>query len=179
MSLCQTCPFNLDEQNEIFREERFDAAGFIELSGALTNVNSSVVSYRSLRYSAWQNFLVGLARDETTAHEPPDAVVFIGTATHFVENPTQKAERVDRKVPFFYFEYFAILGVFPTGNYCRGDCRNIPDDDGASHAPEFVSAFPDVIDHLTRELHGTVFHITSANDLASAIEKMVMQLRSR
>ena len=32
--------------------------------------------------------------------------------------------------------------------------------------------FPDAIDHLTKDLHGTVFPINSANDLAKAIQKM-------
>ena len=35
--------------------------------------------------------------------------------------------------------------------------------------------FPDAIDHLTKALHGTVFPIHSANDLAIAIQKMLQK----
>jgi len=51
---------------------------------------------------------------------------------------------------FFYFEYFPWFGFRPE--------------------------FPDAIDYLTRELHGTVYKIHSAGDLGQAIQKMLAQL---
>jgi len=36
--------------------------------------------------------------------------------------------------------------------------------------------FPDTIEHLTKALHGSVFHVNSANDLASAIAKIQTHL---
>jgi hypothetical protein len=36
--------------------------------------------------------------------------------------------------------------------------------------------FPDTIEHLTKALHGSVFHVSSANDLASAIGKIQSHL---
>lgn len=38
--------------------------------------------------------------------------------------------------------------------------------------------FPDTIEHLTKALHGSVFHVNSANDLASAIGKIQAHLAS-
>jgi hypothetical protein len=101
--------FNLDTQKEVYSENLLDVAGYTELARALRRVNTSVVSYPSLRSAARQDFLLAMVQKETTTTEPPNAVVFIGSAAHFADKPpTWKAEPVDRKLPpFFYFERFA------------------------------------------------------------------------
>jgi hypothetical protein len=40
----------------------------------------------------------------------------------------------------------------------------------------FRTPFPDAIDYLTRDLHGTVFRINSVRDFGTAIEKLQAQL---
>ena len=168
--------FNLDEQNEIFREDNFDAGGYAELGIALRKLQSSAMSYQSLEPSAWQKFLVGLTEKEITASDRPDAVVFIGTPTHFVEKPpAPKTAPSGRTMPIFYFEYFAILRVLADGNsypaeFPTGPVRDVPD--GGHYAPSAVGSAPDAIDHLAQELHGTVFHIASPKDVGPAIQKM-------
>jgi hypothetical protein len=173
--------FNLDTQKDVFSEDHLDGPGFTELARALRDVNTGVVSYPSLRPCAWQDFLLAVVQNEASAPDPPDAVVFIGAATHFVDKPTtQKVEPVDRKLPlFFYLEYFAVLPVFPTGSdMYRGDYRRIPDDNGAAYAPEVMSGFPDAIDQLTRQLHGAVFRITSSKDVGPAVQRILAKLTS-
>jgi hypothetical protein len=169
--------FNLDEQNEIFREDNFDSGGYAELGIALRKLQSSTVSYRFLEPSAWQKFLVGLTEKQIAAADRPDAVVFIGTPTHFVQKPpAPQPAPSGRRVSIFYFEYFAVLPVFIDGNSypaefpTGGAIRDVPD--GGYYAPSAVSSTPDAIAHLTQELHGTVFRIASPKDVGPAIQKM-------
>ena len=142
--------FSIGQQNEIYRQESFDAAGFRELGGALKKLELATVSYRALLPGNSVKFLANLTAEQTATTDPPDAIVFIGANTAFSDKiPKGLLETIQRGTSqFFYFEY---LG--------------------------FRMVFPDSIEHLTRDLHGTVFHIDSANQLGQAIEKMLAQLK--
>jgi len=81
-----------------------------------------------------------------------DAVLFVGSHTHFFRKPpknlTEKVPPVGRRL--FYFEYYG-----------------------------FATPFPDTIDYLTRELRGTVFRINTPDDLGAAIGKLLAQVGQR
>ena len=54
---------NLDEQNEIFRQEQFDKYGFLELKHDLERVQFGTIPYQVLRKGSWNDFLLKLVLD--------------------------------------------------------------------------------------------------------------------
>ena len=173
--------FNLDEEREIFRADRFDSADFAKLAQALRDFRSATIPSQSLKSSAWRDYLWGLAQGELVKTEPPDAVVFVGAPSHFTDNrPLAMQNPSNGKALFFDFEYMRVIPVFAAGSDTyRGDYKIVPDDEGATSSPQAIRPFPDAVDRLTRELHGTVFQITSPKDLALAIQKMSAELHSK
>jgi len=143
--------FSLDQQKEIFRQDKFDARAFSDLGDALRQLELGTVSYKALQKGASAALLLDLARKETALKEPSDAVIFIGPSSHFDEQiPKASLATLEKGgMHFYYFEYFVGL---------QGD-------------------FPDAIDHLTRDLHGTVFKIHSAAELGIAIQKMLTEVK--
>lgn len=141
--------FNLDLQRRVFTRDNFDSKGFNELRSALTNLPLSLVPYRTLERDSSLEFLERLMDEESSRPRPPDAVLFVGSHTHFFRKPPKS---LTEKVPpigprLFYFEYYG-----------------------------FATPFPDTIDYFTRDLHGTVFRINTPNDLGVAIVKMLAQV---
>lgn len=170
--------FNLDRQLEVFRADHFTPAGFNGLAQSLRDFQSAAVPVNSLRPSAWREFLTELTKREVGAKEPPDALVFIGVPSHFVDAPAVPHLNVPLTTRIFDFEYLKTTPIFtPGSNSYEGDYRNVPDDDGANFAPKALRPFPDAVDRLTRELHGTVLQITSPADLRPAIDKMQTHLQ--
>jgi hypothetical protein len=166
--------FNLDEQKGIFRAKRIDPAGLKTLAAALNEFNSASIAMSSLKSSAWRDFLAGLVHGALDEEEAPDAIVFVGAPSHFTDSHVVPVDLATLgKTRFFDFEYFRITPVLAIGPITyRGDYRNIPADDGAAYSPYALEPFPDAIDHLTHDLHGTVFHIRSPKDLATALQKV-------
>jgi hypothetical protein len=167
--------FNLDQQREIFRADYFSPSNFIDLARSLRDFQSVAIPIDSLRPSAWREFLGKLTTHEVAASEPPDALIFVGVPSHFVDTPTVPKFNVPTRI--FDFEYLKTTPIFiPGSNLYEGDYRNVPDE-AANFAPKALRLFPDAIDRLTRQLHGTVFQITSPSELRPAIEKMREQLQ--
>jgi len=142
----QIVAFNLEQQREIFRQEKFDAEGFAKLATALEHLELASVPYRTLLRGSASKFLLRLAQEQTSAKNSSDVVVFIGPLLAVDQNPLMQL-REPASPRFFYFEFHGV----------------------GTH-------FPDSIEHLTRDLHGSVFGISSANDLALAIKKILAQL---
>jgi len=142
--------FNLEQQKEIFRKESFDRAAFVELALALQQLELGTVSYRALQKEGPANLLAELVRQESNAKEPADAVIFVGPSVRFDgKMPRPELSTMEKgSTHFFYFEYF----------------------------PWYRPEFPDSIDYLTKDLHGTVFKIHNAGELGQAIQKMLAQL---
>lgn len=140
--------FNLDLQRKVFTRDSFDSEGFNELRSALTNLPLALVPYRALERDASLEFLGRLIDEETSRPRPPDAILFVGSHTHFFRKPPKKlTETVPPTGPrLFYFEYYG-----------------------------FATPFPDTIDYFTRNLHGTVFRINTPNDLGVAVGKLLAQ----
>ena len=142
----QLVAFNLEEQREVFRQEKFDAEGFARLATALKQLELATVPYQTLLRGSESKFLLRLAEEQTSAKDPSDAVVFLGPLMSVDQEPLMQL-RQPESPRFFYFEFHGV----------------------GTH-------FPDSIEHLTKELHGSVFRISSANDLAVAIQRMLAQV---
>ncbi len=144
--------FNLEQQREVFRRDRFDGSAFQELSDSLEDLELGTISYRVLeRQQGWWRLLAGLSNEEARAETPPDAVVFLGPRTRIARKiPEEILKAAKGSGPqFFYIEYFSTWG----------------------------EDFPDAIDYLTSARDGTSFKIHSPGELAQAIRKIQEQLR--
>ncbi|HEY6185309.1 MAG TPA: hypothetical protein VIW67_23930 [Terriglobales bacterium] len=142
--------FNLDQQQELFREENFDDDGYARLVHHLHKLEFGTVSYRALQRDSWQQWLVRLANQQTSAKNPSDVVVFLGPNGHFLDKvPSETRDDPDVAPRFFYFEYYPWMGA----------------------------EFSDSIDYLTRGMHGTVYKIHSADQLGQAIQKMQEKMK--
>lgn len=145
--------FNLDQQREIFRDDRFDDKGFERLSAALLDLELGTVSYKTLRQTnGWASLLVHLLDTEVSIRDPSDAVVFLGPNSRIADKiePEAIRARADIGPRLFYFEYFFRAGY----------------------------EFPDTIHHLTNTCRGTIFKMHSAADLAASIAKLQRRLDS-
>lgn len=136
----QFVAFNLEQQREIFRQEKFDADGFVKFSSLLKHLELTSISYQALQRGSTAKFLSKIVQEQISAPSPADAVLILGPATRFDQRPA--VESPEGTPSFFYFEL-----------HWRGP------------------HFPDSIEHLTKELRGSTFVITSANELAAAIQK--------
>ncbi len=144
--------FNLEQQREVFRRDRFNGDAFPELAQALEDLELGTVPYRVLeRQQGWSQLLASLSNDQVSAEEPPDAVIFLGPRTRVARRvPEDMLKPAKGNGPqFFYIEYFSTWG----------------------------DEFPDTIDYLTSARNGTIFKIHSPGDLAQAIRKIQQQLR--
>jgi hypothetical protein len=130
----QIVAFNLEQEREVFRQEECDAEGFAKLATALKHLELASVPYQTLLRGNASKFLLRLAQEQTSAKDPSDVVVFIGPLSAVDQNPLMQL-REPAAPRFFYFEFRGV----------------------GTH-------FPDSIEHLTKDLHGSVFGISSAND---------------
>jgi hypothetical protein len=138
--------FNLEQQREVFRQDKFDAEGFDKLATTLKQLELTSVSYQTLQRGSVARFLSTIVQEQISAQAPSDVVILLGPATRFDQKPpVDSQETVSPR--FFYFEL---------------------------HWPG--PHFPDSIEYLTKELHGSTFLITSANELALAIQKTVSRI---
>ncbi len=145
--------FNLDQQRELFRDEQFSVRSLNKLEQSLQDAEMATVSYRSLQKKGWSELLARLTQEELNSKHPSDAVIFLGPSSRFedrIPKGTLGSLETDGR-PFFYFEYY----------------------------PWFLKGreFPDAIHYLTKDLHGTVFPIHTAPELAVSIHKMLTQLK--
>ena len=146
--------FNMDQQKEVFRKERFDEPGFSELSAAIRNLELGMVSFQVLEHKLGHAILLShLANQEIAHSEPSDAVILLGPHTRFLDKPPQEflPTRRGKGPQFFYLEYV------PTWLLGR--------------------EFPDVVEYVTKSLDGTSFKIHSPAELARAVQKISEQVK--
>lgn len=140
--------FDMQQQLVLFEGHPFGASSFDDLANVLKNVERVTISYQALRAGTTRNFLLQLAREQISATDLPDAVIFLGPATHSAERSLPPlAEPPGPR--FFYFEYHS----------------------------SFSPLFPDRIDRLVKHLRGQVLPFSSANELARAIQKALAQIK--
>jgi hypothetical protein len=146
--------FNLDQQEEIFRDDNFGRSGLARLSHALRKVELGSISYHKLgRPQGWSEMLTRLSTDEVEAKEPADAVIFLGPATRLSDKIPKEALTLpkDKKTRFYYLEYFP--------SWRRG------------------YEMPDAIHHFTAaQCDGMVLKIHSPGEFATAIHKLRTEL---
>jgi hypothetical protein len=147
--------FNLDQQEEIFRQDNFDRFGLGRLAHSLRKLELGSISYRKLgEPQGWSELLTRLWRDEVQAEQPSDAVIFLGPTTRLSGKLPKEPLTVskEKRPRFYYLEYF------PT--WRRG------------------SELPDAIHHFTSQYDGTVLKIHSPGEFASAIDRLRTELHS-
>jgi hypothetical protein len=145
--------FNLDQQEEIFRDNNFDRSGLAQLSHALRKVELGSISYHKLSQpQGWSEMLTRLSKDELEAEEPADAVIFLGPAARLSEKIPKETLTLPKgkKTRFYYLEYFPA--------WRRG------------------YEMPDAIHHFTDQCDGTVLKIHSPGEFATAIHKLRTEL---
>jgi hypothetical protein len=146
--------FNLEQQRELFRQDQFDDAGFMELAETLRTLELGTVSYHVLQQrQGGLNLLADYANSELGAADPADAVIILGPETRYFANVSFPKFR-GRESPnphFYYFEYFP--GHWPG-------------------SPE-----PDALSSLTKRLEGTVCPIFSPDDLAHCVQKVLTHVQ--
>ena len=146
--------FNMDQQKEFFRKEKFDQPGFSELAHAMRNLELGMVSFQVLQEKQGHAGLISrLANLEMTDSAPSDAVIWLGPHTRFLDKPPQELlpARGGKGPQFFYLEY---MPVWLLGR-----------------------EFPDVLEYVTKALNGTNFKIHSPAELAQAVQKIALQVK--
>jgi hypothetical protein len=146
--------FNLDQQRELFRQDQFDDAGFVELAETLRSLELGTVSYHVLQQLEGRlDLLADYANSELRAADPADAVIILGPETrYFAKVSFTKLKRRESPNPhFYYFEYFS------------------------GHLPGSPEA--DALSSLTKRLEGTVCPIFSPGDLARCAQKVLTHVQ--
>ena len=140
--------FNLDQQAELFRQERFDAEGWTKLPAAMQRLELGTVSYRVLqKQTGHVDLLAGLIDEELQADQPPDVVLFLGPTARQNEKLRVPLAQGESKRPLFlYFEFKP---------YWRRGYE-----------------FPDILYHATRSQSGKVFRIHSPLEFVRALQNM-------
>ncbi|HYL61705.1 MAG TPA: hypothetical protein VE077_03710 [Candidatus Methylomirabilis sp.] len=100
--------FNLDQQRQVFRRQAFDSAAFDELANVLKNTEQDTIPYQALRRGSARRFLQQLVQEQTSG-DPPDAVIFLGPATHFDDAMVMQPSRLR----FYYLEFHYPGPLFP------------------------------------------------------------------
>jgi hypothetical protein len=146
--------FNLDQQKELYRQDKFSPKALDQVAQAINDVQLGVVDYRVLQNRRGHvDMLADLVNGEIQAKESSDVVLFLGPAARYWDNMPQSAlEKPDGSKPqFFYFQY-------------RPYYRR-------------AATFPDVISLALRRLRGKTVMIHSPHEFARAITQLERQLR--
>lgn len=145
--------FNLDQRQEIFRQNDFRSSDFPNLAIALRRLELGTISYRTLQdQRGWSELLAKLVNDEQAAEEPSDAVIFLGPRVRIDAKVPRELLKLEGATPrFFYFEYF----------------------------PTWGRDFPDAIHYLTATCKGTVLKLHTPAEFADGIQKMRQKLKQR
>ena len=103
--------FNLDQQTEIFRQDKLTPDDLPKLADAIKKLELATVPSDALRKNSWAEWLAQLFQKELAASSPPDVVVFLGPRVHFDDRfPSQTLEAVRKARSRIY--YFKL--AFPT-----------------------------------------------------------------
>ncbi|MGC2657979.1 MAG: hypothetical protein WA324_08370 [Bryobacteraceae bacterium] len=153
-SSVQLIAFNLDQQQEVFRDDHFSRLGWYALEDRLRELELGKVSYKVVSHPyGWSDLLAQLVNEQIRSPNPPDAAVFLGPNTRIHQKPTSPLTPAKMGTPeFFYVEYYP------------------PWDRG--------NEMPDAVAFVTRELNGQILKIHSPAELSQAIHKIDTQLNS-
>jgi hypothetical protein len=141
--------FNLDQQNEIFRQEDFAPEHLDRVVQSINQLELGLIDYRVLQNPRGHlGILADLINKELEASPPSDAVVFLGPASRYLDKLPESsiAKSAENSPKFFYFQFHP---------YFR---RN--------------SGLPDSIQSAVSRLKGKVSIIYTPGEFAKAIEQL-------
>ncbi len=145
--------FNLDQQRELFRRDRFGVGDFHRLAETLPSVNRATIPVAALEQGPQHlGWLESLLRDGLSAEPRPAAILFLGPeardGTRWKSLPCDS----DRTGPrLFYFQLRIDV------NICR-ECVQ--------------RELPDTVERLVQGCSGEVYRIHNPAELAAAIQKL-------
>jgi hypothetical protein len=148
--------FNLDQQRELYRENAFTPEMFPRAAQSMDGLQLQLVQYKVLKNRRGHiDLLAELMNRELTAHEPSDAVIFLGPSTRYLDKfPQERLQEFPRTAPpFFYFQYKPFTRPAPQ--------------------------FSDSIESTLKAVHGRKFEIHSAGEFAKAIRQVEAQVVGR
>lgn len=156
--------FNLDQQRELFRQDRFDQDGFRKLAETLLALKLYTVPSDALKPKAQdREMLDSLVRGELSAERPADAILFLGPNVEDVSKWKDVPCEDHRSGPrFFYFQHRI--------NWAVGDVTGRP-------IPIRPAEVPDTLERLVLACSGEVYRIHNPAELEAAIEKMNAHVR--
>jgi hypothetical protein len=148
----QLIAFNLDQQQEVFRDNRFGRLGWYALEQRLSELELGKVSYKVVSHpDGWSDLLAQLVNEQIALPQSPDAVIFLGPNTRIREKLISPLLPRKSEMPaFFYVEYYP--------PWARGN------------------EMPDAVAYVTKELNGQILKVHSPAELAQAIRKIETQL---
>jgi len=137
--------FNLDQQTEVFRQDKFTPDGMAKLSKAMEELQLVTVPSQALARNAWADWLSRTMLREVSVSAPPEVVVFLGPRIHFDDKfPDRFLSQVqERHSQVFYFKL-----------------------DYPSRAGR------DAVEQLTGAMRGRTLAVYSPETLQQAIEKV-------
>lgn len=159
--------FNLDQQQELFRQDRFDVDGFHRLAERLLSLQLSSVPVTALAPGEARHALIdSLVRAEMSSQNRPDAILFLGPyADDESKWSSVPCESGNAGPAIFYFQQ----------RINRAIGRRLSDD-YAGRAERTMGVrpieLPDTLERLVHACSGEVYRIHDPAELASAIAKL-------
>ena len=159
--------FNLDQEQELFRQDRFDADGFSKLAEKVLSLKLSSVPVTALAPGQPRHALIdSLVRAELSSPKPPDAILFLGPYADDESKWSSVPCESGRAGPaIFYFQQRINRAI---GRRLR--------DDYAGRAERTMGVrpieYPDTLERLVHACSGEVYRIHDPAELASAIAKL-------
>ena len=143
--------FNLDQQKELFRRDKFVPDDFGAVRESLNSLELNLIDYRTLRNRMGHlNLLANLVNDELRAENPADAVVFLGPTARYTDRvPEARFMPSENVPPFLYLQRKSAIGR---------------------------AELPDSIQRAVRMLGGKTAQIHTPADFARAIGELESQL---
>ena len=141
--------FSLDQQKTIFARNGFRLEDMNDVAHAVNGLELGTVPYSVLTNKRGHvEQLAELVREELSAAEPPDAILFLGPISRHIERfpPSLVTTRGGADDPrFFYVQY---------------------------RPPVDRGAFSDVVENAVKALKGRIFHVHSPGEFAAAIRQI-------
>ena len=159
--------FNLDQERELFRQDRFDVDGFRKLAETLLSLKLSSVPVAALAPGQPRHALIdSLVRAEMSSKNPPDAILFLGPyADDESKWSSVPCESGHAGPAIFYFQH----------RINRAIGRRLSDE-YAGRAERTMGVrpieLPDTLERLVHACSGEVYRIHDPAELASAIAKL-------
>jgi hypothetical protein len=156
--------FNLDQQRELFRQDHLGPDGFRRLMETVLSLKLMWVPIAALKpRSEGLALLESLVRDEMSAREPADAILFLGPDV--VDDWKWKSLPCESKgsgPPLFYFQHR--IDKAPEMMIFGGAT--------SVGMPIRPTEFPDTLERMVHACSGHVYRIHNPAELATAIRQL-------